>query len=149
MDYKVLLFSYDGRINRAKYWLAFGLWLAAGLAVVVITFLLGILFGQWVSVIILCLMLILGLLGIMSGIAVGLKRLHDRDKSGWWLLLFYLGPAVLDAMGQLAGGGGVIFRLAASAVSIWGLIELGCLPGTAGPNRYGPDPLGDAATQPA
>jgi len=149
MDYKVLLFGYDRRINRAKYWLAWGLWLAASLAVIVTTFLLGILFGPWVSVIILCLTLILGLLGIMSWIAVGLKRLHDRDKSGWWLLLFYLGPAVLDAMGQLAGGGGVIFRLAASAVSIWGLIELGCLPGTAGPNRYGPDPLGDAATQPA
>ena len=23
--------------------------------------------------------------------AVGVKRLHDRDKSGWWILLFWLG----------------------------------------------------------
>ena len=30
---------------------------------------------------------------IVSGLAVGIKRLHDRDKSGWWLLLFYLGAA--------------------------------------------------------
>ena len=27
---------------------------------------------------------------LVSGIAVGIKRLHDRNKSGWWLLLFYL-----------------------------------------------------------
>jgi uncharacterized membrane protein YhaH (DUF805 family) len=24
---------------------------------------------------------------------------------------------------------------------VWILVELGCLPGTEGPNRYGPDPL--------
>jgi uncharacterized membrane protein YhaH (DUF805 family) len=26
-------------------------------------------------------------------------------------------------------------------LGIWGFVELGCLRGTAGPNRFGPDPL--------
>jgi uncharacterized membrane protein YhaH (DUF805 family) len=39
-------------------------------------------------------------------------------------------------------GGGFIILLAAAAIAIWGFVELGCLRGTPGPNRYGADPLG-------
>src|SRR5262245_40233143 len=31
----------------------------------------------------------------VSGLAIGAKRLHDRDRSGWWILLFYAVPAAL------------------------------------------------------
>ena len=34
----------------------------------------------------------------ISAFAVGVKRLHDRDKSGWWILLFYLAPSVLGSI---------------------------------------------------
>jgi uncharacterized membrane protein YhaH (DUF805 family) len=34
-----------------------------------------------------------------------------------------------------------ILALAAFALTIWGFVEIGCLPGTAGTNGYGPDPL--------
>jgi uncharacterized membrane protein YhaH (DUF805 family) len=71
---------------------------------------------------------------------VGIKRLHDRDKSGWWLLVFYVLPGVLNTIGESLAAGW-IFSLASFAVSIWALVELGFLRGTAGPNRYGPDPL--------
>ena len=56
-------------------------------------------------------------------IAATVKRYHDRDKSGWWILILFI---------PLVG-------------FIWFLIELGCLPGTPGPNRFGPDPLGTTA----
>ena len=52
-------------------------------------------------------------------IIVSVKRLHDHDKSGWWFLIYWV-PMV----GWL-----------------WALIECGCLRGTVGDNRYGPDAL--------
>ena len=78
-----------------------------------------------------------------SSLAVGVKRLHDRDKSGWWILLFWLGPSLLGGW-QSTGpnmGGGLVLSLAAGVIAIWGFVELGCLRGTPGPNQYGPDPL--------
>lgn len=61
---------------------------------------------------------------LIPTIAVQVRRLHDRDMSGWWLLGFYICSAI-PVVGFL--------------VSI-GLLVLMCLPGTIGPNRYGPDP---------
>jgi uncharacterized membrane protein YhaH (DUF805 family) len=37
----------------------------------------------------------------VSALAIGTKRLHDRNKSGWWLLLFYGVPAVLAGASSL------------------------------------------------
>jgi uncharacterized membrane protein YhaH (DUF805 family) len=56
---------------------------------------------------------------VWVGLAAGVKRWHDRNKSGWWILI---------ALVPVIGG-------------LWYLIECGFLPGTAGPNTYGPDPL--------
>lgn len=53
----------------------------------------------------------------LPGLAVSVRRLHDIDRSGWWFLI---------------------------AFTIIGLILLlvwACARGTAGPNRFGPDPL--------
>ncbi len=46
------------------------------------------------------------------------KRLHDRNRSGWFLLILLI---------PLIG-------------AIWLIIELGFLRGTKGPNKYGADP---------
>jgi uncharacterized membrane protein YhaH (DUF805 family) len=75
-------------------------------------------------------MVSLGLYGIYAlavfipSIAVTVRRLHDRDMSGWW----YLGLAV-------AGLLPVVGFLASIA-----LIVLMVLPGTQGANRFGADP---------
>jgi uncharacterized membrane protein YhaH (DUF805 family) len=76
----------------------------------------------------------------VSSIAVAIKRLHDRNKSGWWLLVFYLLPGVIGNIGPYTGLD-IVFQLASLALSIWALVELGFLRGTSGPNQYGPDPL--------
>ena len=67
-------------------------------------------------------------------IAVSIKRLHDRNKPAWWLLLWYAISLI---------GGPLTFGIASLAVAIWAFIELGCLEGTRGRNRYG-----EATTQP-
>jgi uncharacterized membrane protein YhaH (DUF805 family) len=74
---------------------------------------------------------------LISGVAVGMKRLHDRNKSGWWLVLFYGLPMVLS----WAAGENMAVALFSFAISIWAIVELGFLRGTPGANAYGPDPI--------
>lgn len=71
---------------------------------------------------------------VVSLTAVGIKRLHDRDKSGWWLLPMYLVPVVFYVSP-------VMTMVAGWAVLIWPVVEFGFLRGTRGSNKYGPDPL--------
>lgn len=149
MPLSQLLFSFQGRINRKPWWLA-SLAVGAVAIVVVVAIIIaaggailsddpmaavGALGGLIVVVIVLLVPL------IWIGLALGAKRLHDRNKSAWWLVVFYLVPAVLDGIGNHLEGAGFILSIGAFAISIWGLIELGFLRGTVGPNQYGPDPL--------
>ena len=147
-----LLFNFQGRINRAKFWLALLIYVVfffGGLMIVMAaTSSLSTLFGA---------ALVLYVPIIASGIAVGIKRLHDRNKTGWWLLLFYFGPLLLQTVGYYVLGGpegsdgGVpqqILVLASFVINIWSLVELGCLRGSIGPNPYGPDPIAPAPAPP-
>lgn len=116
MDWKYLFTSFDGRINRAKFWAGVGVILAVSILANLIDYMLGTYSTEMgiglVSVIVL-------LAIIYFALALYAKRWHDRDKSGWWtliLLIPIIGP-------------------------IWALVELGILPGTQGANRFGPDPL--------
>ena len=144
-----LLFSFRGRINRAKYWLAalviFGILVVAiGIGAT------AAVAGNYSSPLLLLIFPVV-LLALFSGLAVGAKRLHDREKSAWWLLPFYLVPGVLqgvaDSLKDIRGEDMVSLVLAlalylvALALSVWAFVELGCLRGTVGANRYGPDPL--------
>lgn len=58
-------------------------------------------------------------------LSVTVRRLHDRDMSGWW----YLGVLILGQVPYL----GVLISI--------GFLVLMALKGTDGPNRFGPDPL--------
>jgi uncharacterized membrane protein YhaH (DUF805 family) len=131
-----LLFSFHGRLNRLPYWLT-------SIAILVLTIVLvAVLFT--VMDLGVRLFVILGVLYIpllWIAFALGAKRLHDRDKSAWWLLVFYVLPSILSNLADSASGVGILLLLAGAALSIWALVELGCLRGTVGPNRFGPDPL--------
>jgi len=112
MDYKKLLFSFEGRINRKPYWMFI-------LAVIAVAFVLvgvSLVIGENAGMILLVLFQILIL---WSALAVQAKRWHDRDKSAWWLLM----------------------NLVPIIGPIWVFVEAGCLRGTEGQNRFGPDPL--------
>lgn len=66
---------------------------------------------------------IYGLAVLIPSIAVTVRRLHDTDRSGWWILI-QLVPIV----------GGIV------------LLVFVCLEGTRGPNRYGNDPKLETTT---
>jgi uncharacterized membrane protein YhaH (DUF805 family) len=58
------------------------------------------------------------------------------------MLVFCVLPTVLSHIaGEAETEGLQLISLASVALSIWGFVELGCLRGTAGPNKYGSDPL--------
>jgi hypothetical protein len=78
---------------------------------------------------------------IWINLALSIKRLHDRDKSAWWLLLFYGVPSILPALGLGNVSTNVFLGSVSAGISIWAFVEIGCLRGTAGPNSYGLDPL--------
>jgi uncharacterized membrane protein YhaH (DUF805 family) len=148
-------FSPSGRISRSQYWLRFFV------PVLVIGLILGVLKlanGEVgtnrgpVSTITVIFQLIL----LWPGIAILIKRIHDRNKSGWLIWALY-GPVIVAiiftvaaiiaffASGVSAAWGlgivAAVFWIAVFAVSIWFFIEFGCLRGTIGANRYGPDPV--------
>ncbi len=148
MDLGHLLFSFGGRINRAKYWLAALIYICVNIALLGIIVLINSpRIGGVVNIIV-------SLAIFISALAVAAKRLHDRNRSAWMLLLFYIVPSILVAIGigamtySALGSGstavtaiGWLFVAGGIAISIWAFVELGCLRGTVGPNQYGPDPL--------
>ncbi len=113
IDWAWLLFSFEGRINRAKFWAAgIVLW---GVSWIVAMIAVGVNSGfLWFIASIFFLLI------IWPSLAISIKRWHDRNKSGWWVLI---------GLVPIIGG-------------LWALIETGFLPGTVGPNEYGLDPLG-------
>ena len=120
-----LLFSFRGRANRAKFWLV-------GLALLVVELILvAILFGSTVTSgdpeqiaaamgpVDGIVLFVFAVLAFWISLAIAVKRFHDRNKTGWWVLI-----VLVPVIGHL-----------------WYLIECGFLRGTIGPNTYGPDPL--------
>ena len=159
MDFAHLFFSFDGRINRAKWWLSV---LVFGISAVLIWLIVLPIFGLDVwepqnTTAAAVGSLILTLIFAYPATAVMVKRIKDRDRPLWLVAVFWA-PTVLGILGQLAGltysmeeiGGqmmpiptalGWLLNVLSFAIGIWALVELGILKGTAGPNRWGPDPL--------
>ena len=69
------------------------------------------------------------------GVCVLSKRLHDRGRSGWWAALVL--TAVVAVWPHPESFWDFFFTL----VLIWALVDLAAMPGEAGTNRYGPNPL--------
>jgi uncharacterized membrane protein YhaH (DUF805 family) len=132
MSISNLLFSYEGRIGRARFWLGVLLLILMSMAFCAVGGLLNILpldaRGQFAAeelgALGLLYALVTAVVLIYAQLAVYVKRFHDRGKSGWWVLI-----ALVPVIGFF-----------------WILIELGMLPGDPGPNAYGlPEPGGGAA----
>jgi uncharacterized membrane protein YhaH (DUF805 family) len=139
-----ILFGAGGRINRAKYWRSVLIYIGAGLMTAVILFTTaGIAAPLFIIIVV-----VVALPWLLWGFSFTTERLHDRDKSACWLVVFYGLPGALTQIAKFAWPAGTagavlqtILALAAFALTIWGFVEIGCLRGTAGTNNYGPDPL--------
>jgi uncharacterized membrane protein YhaH (DUF805 family) len=151
MDWTTLLFGFRGRINRGRYWFALLLYMLAWACFIGLCF---VWLGEFDPALLLrtassttmirVAALIVVFFWAWSIVAVGIKRLHDRSRSGWWLLPFWFVPGVLSSGNLLMDepGSNLTLNLVTQAIGMWGFVELGCLKGADGPNAYGPDPLG-------
>ena len=137
-----VLFSLGGRLPRLPFWYAV---IAIAALLPVAVFVLMMLLGP-APFLVMILMPVLYLAAIWIGFALSAKRLHDRDKSAGWLLLFALLPSLLAQVAHRmvnepsASLVAAVPAALAAALAFWGFVEVAVLPGTPGPNRFGPDP---------
>ena len=151
-------FSKSRRISRSKFWLLFailaGLALASSAAIAAFDFTIygRLIIPKSVDVRLAALCLLFAPLyaaAFFGVLTVPVKRLHDRNHSGWWLIFYILAPIILFTMaednarrssGDVAGV--VILELIGLGIWIAAIVQLGVLRGTRGNNYYGEDPLG-------
>ncbi|OAF12642.1 hypothetical protein AYJ54_46165 [Bradyrhizobium centrolobii] len=78
-------------------------------------------------------------------LATATKRLHDRNRSGWWIVPFFIIPSLFDQFSDLLPESDWVlpFAWAIHIPWLWGLAEMFGLRGSLGSNRFGPDPLAD------
>ena len=137
-----LLFGFSGRLPRLRYFLL-------SLIPAIVAFLTGIVlamnFGAGPAVfsqplLVGCVVLLL--LAWIVGLSLTVRRLHDLNLSGWWILASWIVPAALEAGAvQLINNpqlGSTLSSVVALLIGLW----LWLAPGTHGANRFGPDPRG-------
>jgi uncharacterized membrane protein YhaH (DUF805 family) len=178
------LFSFEGRINRAKFWLSLPILLVLMIGIMLMM-LIAIEYTVYLAAqtqphgsakinVNLSIDELIRMLGLASHLslslrdtislagnligmpilmwivlAVSIKRLHDRDRSGWWIMPFFVLPCLSDHLPDWLTDS--IFTaplsLAFFILGIWGFIELGFLRGTSSTNQFGPDPLAEDDTR--
>lgn len=115
--------DFTGRARRKEYWMFTLLVIAASVVIGMVEGILG-LSGTLAMYGPLSLLFMLAIL--IPSIAVGVRRLHDTNRSGWWMLI-----GLIPIVGSIV------------------LLVFFVLEGTRGPNAYGPDPLeGERAVAP-
>lgn len=114
---------FEGRIPRKQYWISSLATIAAinGLVFANIMFSMATGTNSVAQVIV---YFVISAAIIFYGFVSSVKRCHDRNKSGWFMLLAPFPP-----------------------LSFWLIFELGFLSGTVGNNKYGPDPLMEESSE--
>jgi len=132
LTWKQILFSFEGRIPRRTYW---GFSILINLVQFVAAYFLIIALGANFQ---LPVTIVAWVLTLWPIVAVGAKRWHDRNKSGWCVLVILI-PTCVGFFTPAAGGQNTI-AIITGVAGLWVFIQCGCLRGTVGPNRYGEDP---------
>jgi uncharacterized membrane protein YhaH (DUF805 family) len=99
--------QFEGRASRSEYWYWTLFAILISIAANIIDATLGVGIVSMIA----------GLALLLPGLAVSSRRLHDLDRSFWWVLITF------------------------TIIGVVVLLYWDCLPGTSGPNRFGPDPL--------
>lgn len=191
MDWVWFLFEFDGRINRAKMWLAMLVIACWTFFLAVVMLIIEQAFGSPVTSSRLDVTVNLGigdflrlldpavvhaaiarlregkeaspahlvlafchtigtLLFTWVYLATTIKRLHDRDKSAWCAIPYFVVPGLCSQFADRLPDSYVVLTIlwAPLLFTIAGLIEIFCLKGTQWTNRFGPNPLPKEQTRP-
>ena len=176
MDWNWYLFGFQGRINRAKFWLSFPILLGWMIFILLImwatAFTMLLAWSEHGGPIEVCFgiqeifaltgRLLHGSFSLLDAsklagnlfgmtvfmwimLAVAIKRLHDRDRSGWWIVPFFVAPSFANDLTGWLDDSILSFLafpigLALFVLCIWGFVELGFLRGSFATNRFGPNP---------
>ena len=129
MNWKNLLFSFEGRVGRGPYWMFF-IVMAVVFGGVTALSMMTMLnaedpssAGGMASMPMMVAILVLA----WPSLAIQAKRWHDVDKSAWWILI-----GLVPAVGALIA-----------------LVFNGFIAGTPGHNRFGPAPAKASVAAPA
>ncbi len=134
--------EFEGRSRRKEYWMYVLLLIGIGIVIGIVEGILGLrgMVGPYGP-----LSALFMLATLVPSLAVGVRRLHDTNRSGWWLLIGY-GPFLLSLILTLAGI--LQFAMILSILALVGFVVLlvfMVMEGNRGPNQYGPDPKGAEA----
>jgi uncharacterized membrane protein YhaH (DUF805 family) len=120
--------DFQGRARRSEYWMfALMIFIIEIVFMVVFNILGGGMSGHFSPLA----LVVAGVYGLgmlylfIPALAVTFRRLHDTDRSAWWILV-----GLIPFLGALA------------------LLVFYCLDGTPGANRFGPDPKGRGGDDP-
>ncbi|MCX8959186.1 DUF805 domain-containing protein [Erwinia psidii] len=130
MTLQAWCFSYRGRLGRRDFWI----WLVLWLVLLVVLFMLAA--NEWMSAqtAAFC---VVSLLWPTSAVVV--KRLHDRNKPGYWGFLLIAAWMMMAGNWEMlpTNWQGVAGRFLPTLILVTMTLELGVLPGTRGDNRFG------------
>ena len=67
-------------------------------------------------------------------LATAIKRLHDRDRSGWWIVPFFVVPGLFSQFSDLLPDSNWVLAivLVMQISWLWGFVEMFCLHGSPG-----------------
>ena len=169
LDFQNLLLSFDGRIRRRDFWLGV---IALIVVSIVLIIVLGLILGPTAATIVGNLIMLYPSAALVvkrlhdrdkaanpwAFVFIGVPTLSNLAQTfgvgfdAMRVPVGDLGEVAMPGLTPDADGMltimtptplGMVIMLVGAAVAIWGLVELGFLSGTKGPNRFGPDPKGD------
>jgi uncharacterized membrane protein YhaH (DUF805 family) len=148
-------FDFSGRSSRAEFWFFVLFVFVLSIVASVLDAILFGNYGQGVAV----LSSLVSLVHLIPSLSVSVRRLHDSDRTGWWIMLgfvpvaglivalggsammFFGGPGADPFAGFAALGTGLMLTALISLIVLIVLIVFYCTRGTPGANRYGPPPI--------
>ena len=154
--------EFSGRSRRMEYWMfalfLFVMWIVLfGLFMVLAGSAIlsaaggsptGIFAAGGTAMILGLLMLVVWLALLIPSLAVAVRRLHDTERSGWWVGGYIILAVVSNVVRSSTGSAGLGALLSiVTLVYAIALLVFMCLDGTRGPNKYGPDPKGGVDAQ--
>ena len=134
--------DFNGRSRRKEFWLFILLMIVVSVVATTIDSMLGmsgLILGVYGP-----LTLIVALALLTPQLSVSVRRLHDTNRSGWWVLLGFVPVATMIVSYQT---GLAVLNLLSVVAFV--LIYFFVLDGTKGPNQYGPDPKAGESAAPS